>query len=267
MTKSNLNVVLITGASGGIGLATAKLFSERNWIVVGTVRGLKSKSSSVPKIHLLEAEMTKPQDLERTVEQVMALYGRLDALVCNAGYALLGPVDSFDSAQIRDQYLTNTVAPADLSRLVIPIMKNQNNGAIVFVSSIVGRIGLAGFGIYASSKWALEGLAESLALELDEYNIRVRLIEPSGVNTTFWTSLKRGEGRAWQNGEIGRVAHEPEKLHHGISPEAVAEAVFISVTNKSRQLRYPLGQTKMTVIAKRFLSDRLFHYAMRRMMR
>ena len=264
MARSSKKVVLITGISSGIGLAAAQLFSSHDWIVVGTVRSKNIKALKGLSIDIQEAEMNKPEDLRRVINQLIASYGRIDALVCNAGYALIGPIDTLDYDQIRNQYLTNTVAPAELSRLAIPMMKEQGGGSIIYVSSIVGRIGLAGFGMYSSSKWALEGLAESLSAELHESRIRIKLIEPSGVNTAFWTSLKRGEGRDWKNGELGRIGGEVDRSSHGLSPDKVAEAIYLAATDGSARLRYPLGQTRLVGIARRILPDRLFLSIVRR---
>jgi NAD(P)-dependent dehydrogenase (short-subunit alcohol dehydrogenase family) len=260
-------VVIITGVSSGIGLATAKLFAQAGWVVVGTVRGRGRRAMLGLTVDLQPAEMSQAGDLSRIVQYTVTTYGRVDVLVCNAGYALLGPADSVDYNQIRDQFLINTVAPAELSRLVIPVMKKQNRGTIVYLSSIVGRTGLAGFSMYSASKWALEGLAESLADELVDNNIRIRLIEPSGVNTAFWSSLKRGKSRNWHNGEIGRVAADSQRGGHGLSAEQVAHEVYLAATDTSERLRYPLGQTRMMGLAKRILPDRLFRLGLRRTLR
>lgn len=267
MVKSNKPVVLITGVSSGIGLAAATLLSQNGWIVVGTVRDNKSQSLSGLSVDIQIAEMNNPDDLKRIMNQLEKSYGRLDALVCNAGYALVGPLDSLSYDQIRDQFLTNTIAPAELSRLALPIMKQQGKGNIVFVSSIVGRIGLPGYSMYSSSKWALEGLAESLVTELSQTSIRVKLIEPSGVNTAFWTSLRRGSGRKWDNNELGRVGEEADRPNHGLSPERVALEIYRAVTDTRPKLHYPLGQTRLVVLAKRWLPERMFLYAIKRTMR
>ena len=267
MGKSSKPVVLITGVSSGIGLAAATLFSQEGWIVVGTVRDTKTLSLGELSVDTQIAEMNNPEDLKRVVARLEKSYGRLDALVCNAGYALIGPLDSLNYEQIRDQFLTNTIAPAELSRLVLPVMKKQNNANIVFVSSIVGRIGLPGYSMYSSSKWALEGLAESLIIELSQTSIRVKIVEPSGVNTAFWTSLKRGQARKWDNIELGRAGNEAERTNHGLSPERVALEVYRAATDTTSKLHYPLGQTRMVVLAKRWLPERIFLYAIRRSMR
>jgi short-subunit dehydrogenase len=267
MVKSSKPVVLITGVSSGIGLAAATLFSEKGWIVVGTVRDNKTTSLTGLSIDIQSAEMNNPDDLKRVITQLDKSYGRLDALVCNAGYALMGPLDSLDYDQIRDQFLTNTVAPAELSRLALPVMKKNGAGTIVFVSSIVGRIGLPGYSMYSSSKWALEGLAESLTTELFQTGVGVKLIEPSGVNTAFWTSLKRGSSRKWNNTELGRAGNETERTDHGLSAERVAKEIYRATTDTTHKLHFPLGQTRLVVLAKRVVPERIFLYAVRRSMR
>lgn len=267
MVKSSKPVVLITGISSGIGLAAAALFSQNGWIVVGTVRDNKTQLLSGLSVDIQTAEMNNPEDLNRIINHLEKSYGRLDALVCNAGYALIGPLDSLSYDQIRDQFLTNTVAPAELSRLALPIMKQQDKGNIVFVSSIVGRIGLPGYSMYSSSKWALEGLAESLITELSQTSIRVKLIEPSGVNTAFWTSLKRGSGRKWENAELGRVGKEAKRTNHGLSPERVAEEIYRAAIDTTSKLHFTLGQTRLVVFAKKWLPERVFLYAIKRTMR
>lgn len=267
MARSSKPVALITGVSSGIGLATAQYFLSQGWLVVGTVRGLKAKGLAGMSLDVQSAEMTNSSDLQKTIHYIEQTYGRLDALICNAGYALIGPIDTSDYNQIRDQFMTNTVAPAELTRLVIPIMKKQGYGSIVYVSSVVGRIGLAGYSLYSSSKWAIEGLAESLSLELKDTNIGVKLVEPSGVNTAFWTSLKRGSTRKWEDREIGRIGSEPARANHGLSPDKVAKMIFRAANDSSSKLRYPLGQTRLVELAKRLVPDRVFRILQARVLR
>ena len=250
MLNSSSKVVVITGVSGGIGLATARLFYDQGWIVVGTVRSPKK----IPGIDIQPAEMTKPQDLTRLIAHVTRTYGRLDALVCNAGYGLIGPLDTLSYAQMRDQLAVNVLAPAELTRLALPLL-TQSSGVAVAVSSIVGRTGLPGYSLYAASKHALEGLYESLSLEYAGRGVRFKLIEPSGVNTGFWSGLKRGNGRSWDNAELGRSGTETVRADHGLTADQVAASVFRAATDQTERLRYPLGQTASLMIAKRFLPE------------
>lgn len=269
MSRAHKPVVIITGVSSGIGMATAKLFASRGWIVVGTVRG-RAKTGVLKswRLDLQPAEMVRPGDLERVMMTAWRTYGRLDALVCNAGYGLLGPIDSLEYPQMLEQLSVNVLAPAELIRHAVPLMRGQGSGVIVGLSSMVGQIGLPGYSMYAASKFALEGLFESLALELEPDGIRVKLIEPSGVNTAFWASIRRGSRRRWNDREPGGQLAEEEmrRSHHGLSADAVAASILAAVTDGKPRLRYRLGQTRAATLAKRLLPEPLYRRILRRVM-
>lgn len=268
MIRASKPVAIITGVSGGIGQATAKLFLARGWIVIGTVRG-RTRAGTTPgmQIDLQVADMLKQRDLERVVKIAWRTYGRIDALICNAGYGLIGPIDTLDYAQMNEQLTVNTLAPAELIRHATPLMRRQGSGTIIGVSSIVGRVGLAGYSLYSASKYGLEGLLESVAMELAASGVRVKLVEPSGVNTPFWNGLKRGNVRNWTGSELGPAIEESlssSTTNRGLSAETVAMTIFRAATDGSSKLRYPLGQTRWVGVARRFFPDRLFMRVLRR---
>jgi NAD(P)-dependent dehydrogenase (short-subunit alcohol dehydrogenase family) len=261
-------VVIITGVTGGIGLATAKKFSEQGWIVVGTVRGrVRSSALRGMQFDLQIADMLKPRDLQRVVGNAWRTYGRLDALVCNAGYGLVGPIDTLDYAQMSEQLIVNTLAPAELIRHSVPLMRRQGYGVIVGVSSLLGRTGLPGYSLYAASKFALEGMFESLYLELATTGIRVKLVEPSGVNTGFWAGLKYGNSRissAPGAREKMDEVYGSSQANHGLSVDGVASTIVKAVTGTNSRLRYPLGQTRYIGYARRILPEKFMLRLMRR---
>jgi NAD(P)-dependent dehydrogenase (short-subunit alcohol dehydrogenase family) len=199
------------------------------------------------QLDLQIAEMLRPRDLERVVHNAWRTYGRLDALVCNAGYALVAPIDTTTYAQMSEQLAVNTLAPAELIRQAVPLMRRQGYGTIVGISSLAGNTGLSGWGSYCASKYGLEGLFESLSMELAVSHIRMKLVEPSGVNTAFWEGLDAVPGS-----------------NRGLSAEVVAGVVFRAATDDSARLRYPLGQTRLIRLARRLLPERLFLRIMRR---
>ncbi len=248
MAKASKPVVLITGVSSGIGLAAAKAFASNGWIVVGTVRG-RGRASALRGLQfdLQLAEMVRPRDLERVVQMAWRTYGRLDALICNAGYGLIAPIDTLEYAQMAEQLAVNTLAPAELIRLAVPLMRKQGYGTVVGVSSLVGRTGLAGWSLYAASKFGLEGLLESLHMELAVSRIRVKLVEPSGVDTAFWKNqdTSSGSGRS-------------------LSADKVAEVIFKAVTDRSSKLRYPMGQTWLMGFVRRLLPEGVYLRIVRR---
>jgi NAD(P)-dependent dehydrogenase (short-subunit alcohol dehydrogenase family) len=257
MTRASRPVVIITGVSSGIGLATAKQFIGQGWIVVGTVRG-RGKGAALRgwQIDLQIADMLKPRDLERVVQTAWRTYGRIDALVCNAGYGVSGPADTLTYAQMDEIMTVNALAPAELVRQVLPLMRRQRAGVIVGMSSVVGLTGFGNFGMYAASKFGLEGLFESLALELAESPVRVKLVEPSSVNTPFWSTLKHGTSRAWTEAE--RHMAPAHSFARGLPPEDIAKAIWRAANDHSRKLRYPVGRTRWVMLAKRVLPEQLY---------
>lgn len=261
MPVSSNPVVLITGVSGGIGKATARLFAANGWRVVGTVRSTRGKLAA--RIDVQPAEMTRPADLARVVHHIQLKYGRLDALVCNAGYGLLGPLSTLGYAQMRDQLATNVLAPAELTRLALPLLAGSS-GTAVAVSSLVGRTGLPGYSLYAASKHALEGLYESLALEYASGPVRFKLIEPSGVNTAFWQSTKRGSNGSSLSKLSGRQDTEPNRAEHTLTAEQVAAMIYQATCDRSSKLRYPMGQTRRLDLAKRLLPGKLYRHLLHR---
>ncbi len=262
MAQSNRPVVLITGVSGGIGKATARLFAANGWLVVGTVRTVRGRLAA--GIDVQPAEMNRPADLARVVHHIQRIHGRLDALVCNAGYGLIGRLETLTYAQMKDQLATNTLAPAELTRLALPML-SQSGGTAVAVSSAVGRTGLPGYSLYAASKQALEGLYESLAMEYAAGPIRFKLVEPSGVNTAFWSSLKRGDAGRQTAGGRTRPKEQPVRADQGLSADQVAAVIYRAAIDHGPQLRYPLGQTRRIDIAKRLLPGRLYRRLLQRL--
>ncbi|PPS39915.1 SDR family oxidoreductase [Chroococcidiopsis sp. TS-821] len=197
MSSLSEQVILITGASTGIGAALAKTLSERYMgirlaIAARNVEKLEAVADFCRKAG---AEvLTVPTDLEN-LEQVEALaqsaiahFGRIDALVNNAGYGQMGPVELIPIQAIQKQFQVNLIAPLVLIRAVVPQMRSQGGGRIINISSLGGRLAFPFGGLYSSSKFALEGLSDALRMELAPFNIKVSVIEPGPVSTNFFAA-------------------------------------------------------------------------------
>ncbi|MBW3537981.1 SDR family NAD(P)-dependent oxidoreductase [Candidatus Parcubacteria bacterium] len=264
MTKKR--VVIITGVSSGIGLATARRFIENGWVAVGTVRTRPYPAElAALAVDIQLADMTRPADLARVVAKTKATYGRIDALVANAGYGLAGPLESLSYPQISDQLAVNVAAAAELARLVIPIMRSAGGGVIVAVSSLAGRMGIPGYGVYSATKFALEGLFESLWYEVRGLNIRLRLIEPSNVKSPFWSKGLVASSKRRSYPAISRsLSHTIKAGASGLSTETIARRIYAATISGSDRLHYPVGWTWAAVLAKRFLPDRWFRRLARR---
>jgi short-subunit dehydrogenase len=257
-------VVIITGVSRGIGLATAQLFTASGWMVVGTVRDKKYPIElSMSSVDVQMAEMSEPKDLERVVKKTFRTYGRIDAVVANAGYGLLGAHETLTHDQIMEQLVVNTVAVSDLVREVTPIMRSSGKGVIIGVSSVAGRIGIPGYSAYNASKFAVEGLFEALSYELRDAGILVKLVEPSTVKTDFWGPSAHFSKKVkdyWTQ----RALKHAKGLNHGLSSTNVAKVIFRAATDGKVKLHYPIGLTWWGVLAKRVLPDRVFRAVVRR---
>lgn len=180
--------VLITGASSGIGRATALLFAEKGWTVAATMRTPEKSdlASASDRIKLFQLDVTDPASVERAVADVIAQCGTIDVVVNNAGYGLMGPFEAQTDEQIQRQFACNVFGVMNVTRAVLPHMRARRQGRIVNVGSAAGRMTLPLYSMYSATKWALEGFSEGLWLELRQHNIKVKIIEPGMVKTDFF---------------------------------------------------------------------------------
>jgi NADP-dependent 3-hydroxy acid dehydrogenase YdfG len=181
-------VVLITGASSGIGKETAKLFQAKNWKVAATMRS-PEKAEDLQKIVDLEClrlDVTDIESIKSAIAETLDKFGRIDAVVNNAGYGLIGPFEAATPEQIEKQFQTNVFGLMNVYREVLPYFREQRRGFIVNVASVGGRVTFPLYSLYHATKWAVEGFSESLQYELEQFNIRVKIIEPGPIKTDFY---------------------------------------------------------------------------------
>ena len=191
-------VILITGCSSGFGMLTAARLSSRGHFVFATMRSLAKKENLLRevarrggKVELLQLDVTDKTSIQNAVEKIEKGKGQIDVLVNNAGYGIGGFFEDFIDEEFRAQLDTNFFGVQNVTREVIPLMRQQRRGKIINISSIAGLYALPAFGAYNASKWALEGFSESLYFELKPFGIDVCLIEPGTYNTTIFHANKR----------------------------------------------------------------------------
>ena len=250
-------VWFITGCSTGFGRELSLILLKRGYRVVATARD-KSKVEDIvagnPKNGLaLALDVDKQGQIDAAVKAAEARFGRIDVLVNNAGYGYLAAVEEGDDADIRAMFETNFFGLAAVTRAVLPIMRAQKSGAIVNISSVGGFIGFPGSGYYAATKFAVEGLSESLSKEVGSLGIKVIIVEP-GPFRTDWAgrSLKtpRKPVDAYADTAIAR-----RRQIQGISgsqagdPVRASEAIIATVEKKDAPLRLPLGGVAYDAIA------------------
>jgi NAD(P)-dependent dehydrogenase (short-subunit alcohol dehydrogenase family) len=259
--------VLITGASSGIGEATAKYFLEKGWNVAATMRspqkaGDWTKANNIICPYL---DVTNVDSIESAFRETLEHFGKIDVLVNNAGYALMGPLEGVTPEQLEHQFQTNFFGLVATIQRILPILRRQNGGTIINVASIGGRLAFPLVSPYHGTKWAVEGLSESLRYELRPFGIRVKIIEPGGIKTNF------NHGTVWANHPaytdmVTQMKNFSEKINNSLAaPEGVAKAIYRAASDRSQRLRYsPYGEVFFLLHA--ILPDRLWRSLIENMM-
>ena len=235
--------VLITGASSGIGRATAELMVQRGWQVAATARDLATLRNwpTQPGSEVFQLDVTDEASMGAAVAAVVRRFGGIDVLVNNAGYGVFGALEGASIEQIELQFRTNVFGSISLIRHVMPIMRSRRSGTIVNVSSIAGRMGTPFASLYHASKYAIEGLSESLRFEASLHGIRVKLVEPGHFKTGFISRSLLVTRHDAYNTELRNYmewVHQEDRK--APTPEPVAEAILRAAEDPSPKLRYPV---------------------------
>jgi NAD(P)-dependent dehydrogenase (short-subunit alcohol dehydrogenase family) len=188
MTSTAQKVWFITGASRGFGVLTAKKALDRGDYVVATARDPNSVIAALgehPNLLAVRLDVTLEAQAISAAQQAVARFGRIDVLVNNAGYGLLGAVEESNADEVRALYETNVFGLLNVTRAVLPVMRKQGSGHIINISSVGGYSAYAGWGVYGSTKFAVEGLSEALSMELAPLGIYATVVEPGFFRTDF----------------------------------------------------------------------------------
>jgi NAD(P)-dependent dehydrogenase (short-subunit alcohol dehydrogenase family) len=245
--------VLITGASSGIGRATAELMAKRGWQVAATSRDAEPLTTWAADHGISVFPLVDVADesaVDATVSAVVARHGTIDALVNNAGFGVFGPLEGAKPEDVELQFRINVLGTISLIRHVLPVMRSRRNGTIINVSSVGGRTASPFASLYHASKFAIEGLSESLRYEASLHGVRVKLIEPAHFRTGFISRSLRlvsHESYATQFDNYMEWVREEDRKAQG--PEAVAEAILRAAEDPSPRLRYPVKGALMIALA------------------
>jgi|TARA_B100001971_G_scaffold165014_1_gene155562 short-subunit dehydrogenase len=269
--------VLITGASSGIGRATCLYLAQRGYTVIGTSRvasrldGLREDArNSEVVVHGVEVDINSDSEVERAMPEVISEHGIIDALVNNAGYGLWGPVESLSIDELRAQFETNVFAAVRMTKAVLPGMLAQRRGKIVNVSSVLGRLATPFNGAYASSKFALEGLSESMRTELWPFGVHVSVVEPGLFETDFQANqvkAERSQDPALAYSAYVQRYNSTHRRYEKLSSDPVKVSKVIHKIIRSRRpgFRYPVSiEARAGILGARFLPERLFRWLLSR---
>ena len=264
MTNEPRRVVLITGASSGIGRATAELLAARGHQVFGGVR-TPATTPPLAGVELVPLDVRDEVSVKACVEKMRSRAGRIDVLVNNAGVNLVGAVEETSIGQAQALFDTNVIGVLRMIHAVLPDMRRQGAGQIINISSILGFIPAPFMGVYASTKHAIEGLSESLDHEVRAFGIRVILIEPHYIRTNLDASAAQAEGRidAYAAQSRRTAAAITHNTNTAPEPKVVAEEVLRSIEGPYR-MRRPIGQAVLLTWLRKLLPARLFEPSLRK---
>ncbi len=263
---STQQVVLITGASSGVGQSTARLLSRRNYKVFGTSRN-PANAETIPAVEMLPLDVRAGDSVRACVEAVFSRVGHVDVLINNAGYELAGALEELTLDEARAQFETNFFGVVRIVNAVLPVMRRQKHGHIINVSSLAGLSSIPFLGIYSASKFALEGYTEALRHEVKPFNIQVSLTEAGFLKTPMMTNRQAGASRIAEYDPFRQRALNAIRGSEQQAPgaELVAETLLEIISSKNPRLRYPIGQQAKSVVRlRRFLPAGMFEQGVRR---
>ena len=269
-------VAVVTGTSTGIGYETSLMLARNGFITYATMRNL-NKSENIKliatkeklPIHVKQLDVTDDASVKNAVQTILSEIGRIDVLVNNAGYVLEGAFEDLSVDEIKAQYETNVFGLIRTTQAVLPTMRKQKSGIIVNISSAAGRFGYPGGSAYISTKFAVEGLSESMAYELEPFGIKVVVVEPGVIRTNIFDSIVVAKKSQDPNSPYTQITQKmasafEEMMKNASSPELVAKVVLEAVTNENPNLRYLAGKDVENWLgAKRNMSDEEFYKMMK----
>ena len=251
-------VALVTGSSSGIGYETALLLARNGFDTFATMRNMNkskeitevSKRENLP-LKVMQLDVNDDGSVAGAIKNILNEKKSIEVVVNNAGYGLIGSLEDSSLDEIKAQFETNFFGAIRVMKEVIPIMRKQKTGTIVNVSSVAGRIGFPMGSAYVSSKFALEGLSESMAYELKQFGIKIILIEPGVINTKFaFVTPKKASDKKSSYSQLMNKMEENlfSTISNGTSPKDVATIILRAITEESPEHRYLVGSDAVELI-------------------
>lgn len=267
-------IVVITGAGAGIGKTAAEYFLKQGWNVVASMRNIEKSSEWLkknPEIFPVYLDVCDFDSVDKAIQTIIEKFGKIDVWVNNAGYGLIGAFEEIDMQQVDRQLNTNLRGVIYCSSKVIPIMKKQNSGVIINLSSIAGKLTFPFFSLYHTTKFAVEGFSEGISHELRRYNIKVRLIEPGPIKTDFYDrsrEIAHKDGINNYDNDLNKFIKVMDYLGNSApGPVLVAKVIYKAATDSSSKLRYPVGfQAKFLLILHKIIPNSWFGSLVRKVL-
>ena len=240
--------ILITGSSSGIGQETAKYFQSKGWNVIATMRNpdQEQELKALENVLVTKLDVLDHQSIEEAIKSGIQKFGGIDVLLNNAGYGAYGPLESFPREKILRQFNTNVIGLMDVTRAILPHFRENRKGIIINVSSMGGKMTFPLGSLYHGTKFAVEGITESLRYEVEHFGGRVKIIEPGAIATDF-------AGRSFDfNNDESLVAYQqivnkimsvfPEMIKNASTTDVVTKVIYEAATDGTDKLRYMAGK-------------------------
>ena len=269
--RVNQQVAVVTGSSSGIGYETSLILARNGFLTYATMRNLNKSENmklivakeNLP-IQIRQLDVTHDVSVKNAIQEISSEAGHIDVLVNNAGYGLNGAFEDLAMDEIKAQYETNVFGLVRTTQAVLPIMRRQKSGTIVNISSGAGRFGFPGSSAYVSTKFAVEGLSESMSYELEPFGIKVVIVEPGVIRTNFVDGMVVAKKSQDPNSPYSQITQKiatgfEEMMKNASSPDLVAKVVFDAITDEKPSLRYLAGSDVETWLGgKRKMADEEF---------
>ncbi|MBL0711837.1 MAG: SDR family oxidoreductase [Colwellia sp.] len=261
MTK----VVLITGASSGMGEITARFLHENNYIVYAGTRDKTLSTPSIAGVNNIYLDVSETNSMESAVSTIIAKEGKIDVLVNNAGFGLLSTAEEVTDEEIFKQFDVNVFGLMKMTRAVLPYMRKAKSGVIINISSFLGKIGLPLLSHYNASKYAVEGFVDSIRFEMSPYNVRVHSIQSGLFGTNFVkkglvaNAKTTGENSPYKDLVTHFVPVVAKAINEGPSPQPIADAVKSIIEDENSLIAIPVGAEATSLVPlRKELSDEDF---------
>lgn len=246
--------IFITGASAGLGKATAKLFQSKGWNVIATMRNPENETelNKLENVTVLKLDVTDLTQIEETIKKAITNHS-IDVVVNNAGYGLIGALEALTDEQINRQLNTNLLGVIRVTKAFTPYFRERKNGTFINITSMFGLIGYPTCSVYAATKFAIDGFSESLAYDLAHFGVKVKTVAPGGIQTDFTgRSMDGGQHEAY-NQLVEKVSegYSEERVSNFSTPESIAAVIFDAATDNKDQLRYIAGQDAVSLYTER----------------
>ena len=254
-------IIIVTGASSGIGNSVAKLLSSSGFKVYGTCRN--PNKYNISDFNLLKCDINDIDQIKDFINYIIKKEGRIDVLINNAGIGITGPLEETSQDDMKKAFQTNFFGPVEMIKRCIPIMRKKNDGLIINITSVLGYFGIPYRGIYCATKSSMEIIGEVFSMELKKFNIRVVNIAPGDFKTNIISrriDSRENNSSIYKKDYLKSIKSANKHVKNAKSPDIISKLILNIINSKNTKIHYKIGSfiQKFSIVLKRILPDKLF---------